>query len=253
MISMTNDPAAGLPGSRKTWTRGAVGPQPASAGREFELRAYLRDYAAMISGTPHPSLLLDHAWNVLAVNTAYENLFRTVRACPEASPDRNFLRFVLFHPDADRVLRERETSWCLPLLAQFSVALDTHGQDATLRVIREEIACDPLMNAAYQQGLPLWMHSVGPAALDHDGAVRPVQHPDPAWGATTCRVVTETPSTLRERGLSRLTLVLHPRATTPPRGTETVATDRPTDLATGPGTPGAPPRLRVVSGGPARA
>lgn len=245
MISMTNDPASGLPGSRrKTWTRDSTCLQSACAEREFELRAYLRDYTVMISGMPHPSLLLDHAWNVLAANTAYGDLFRTVGTCPEAMPDRNFLRFVLFHPDADTVLRERETSWCLPLLAQFSAALDAYGQDATLRVIREDIARDPLLNAAYQQGLPLWMHRAGPAALDHDGAVRPVRHPDPAWGSTTCRVVTETPRTLRERGLTRVTLVLHPRATTPPRA-ESVGTEA--DVHADARRPASPPRLSVVA------
>ncbi|NBE53748.1 MmyB family transcriptional regulator [Streptomyces boluensis] len=249
---MTNDPAAGLPGTRKPWTRDATGPRSASAERELELRAYLRDYTAVIAGTPHPSLLLDHAWNVLAANAAYEDLFRDVRECPEAMPGQNFLRFALFHPDACTVLREHETSWCLPLLAQFSAALDAYERDATLRVIREDIARDPLMNAAYQQGLPLWMDRTGRAALDHDGAVRPVRHPDPAWGSTTCRVLTETPSTLRERGLTRLTLVLHPRAGTTAERAEAAPADRPVDrLADRRERPAAPPRLRVVPTGPA--
>ncbi|MFM9367252.1 hypothetical protein [Streptomyces sp. Da 82-17] len=245
---MTNDPASGPTGSLKPWPHGPGHAQPASAERELELRAYLRDYTALIAATPSPSVLFDRAWNVLAANSAYEELFAGVREAPGAMPGENVLRFVLFHPDAGTVLREHETRWCLPLLAQLSAALDAYGQDATLRGIREDIARDPLMNAAYQQGLPRWMHSVGPAALDHDGAVRPLRHPDPAWGATTCRVVTDTPATLRERGLTRLTLILHPRSATP-GGRE--ATERRDSAATAPRTTEAdaratPPRLRVV-------
>ncbi|MDQ8701639.1 hypothetical protein RCO28_03915 [Streptomyces sp. LHD-70] len=234
---MANDPASGSSGSLKAWPHGTGKAQPTSAERELELRAYLRDYTALIAATPHPSLLVDHAWNVLAANPAYESLFREVREVAAAMPGENLLRFVLFHPDAGRVLREHETGWCLPLLAQFSAALDAYGQDATLRDIREEIARDPLMNAAYQQGLPRWMHSVGPAALDHDGAVRSLRHPDPAWGTTTCRIVTDTPGTLRERGLTRLTLILHARSD---------AADRLREETTARPTASTPPLLRVV-------
>ncbi|MDI3404794.1 MmyB family transcriptional regulator [Streptomyces cavernicola] len=250
---MTNDPASGSPGSLKTWPHGAAKTQPASAERELELRSYLRDYTALIAATPYPSLLLDRAWNVLAANSAYEDLFREVRDVREpaalrespaaAMPGENLLRFVLFHPDAGAVLREHETGWCLPLLAQFSAALDAYGQDATLRGIREDIARDPLMNAAYQQGLPRWMHSMGPAALDHDGAVRGVRHPDPEWGRTTCRVVTDSPGALRERGLTRLTLILHAPGR---RGEEA---GRPEAAAPPHPTVQTPPRLRVVRPG----
>ncbi len=47
-----------------------------------------------------------------------------------------------------------------------------------------------------------------PAAVEHDGAVRPVLHPDPRWGRTDCRVVGETPKTLQDMGYRRMTLVL---------------------------------------------
>ncbi|MDI3387341.1 hypothetical protein QIS99_14185 [Streptomyces sp. B-S-A8] len=238
---MANDPASGSPGPLKSWPHGAVPAQPSSAERELGLRSYLRDYTALIAATPHPSLLFDQAWNVLAASPAYESLFRDVREVPGAMPGENLLRFVLFHPDAGTVLCEHETRWCLPLLAQFSAALDAYGQDATLRGIREDIARDPLMNAAYQQGLPRWMHSVGPAALDHDGAVRPLRHPDPAWGSTTCRIVTDTPGTLRERGLTRLTLILHPRSDVP--GRRRAATAAPPGASAA---QGSSPRLRVV-------
>lgn len=64
------------------------------------------------------------------------------------------------------------------------------------------------MEAAYRQGLPHWIRAVGAEAVQHDGAVRPLLHPDPRWGATQCRVVGETPKSLENLGYTRLTLVL---------------------------------------------
>ncbi|MHC0432635.1 MmyB family transcriptional regulator [Streptomyces sp. O3] len=181
-------------------------------------RSYLRDYAAMLYATPFPSLLVNHRWDVVVANSAYDALFHSVRPHPTAMPRHNFLRFVLFHPDAADVLAEHETSWCLPMLAQFASAVETHPQDQGIQDIRLDIAADPLMNAAYQQGLPHWIRAVGSAAVDHDGAVRPLRHPDPAQGRSTCRIISETPATLRAIGFSRLTLVLQdPGLTATPR------------------------------------
>ena len=75
------------------------------------------------------------------------------------------------------------------------------------------------MDAAYRHGLPHWIRSVGPDAVEHDGAVRPLMHPDPRWGRTDCRIVGETTKTLQGMGYTRLTLVLREarRAATGPR------------------------------------
>jgi hypothetical protein len=94
------------------------------------------------------------------------------------------------------------------MLAHFSAAVERYAHDHGLQSIRRDIAQDPIMEAAYRQGLPHWIRAVGEQAVVHDGAVRPLTHPDPRWGATDCRVVDETPGTLRELGYTRLTLVL---------------------------------------------
>ena len=47
-----------------------------------------------------------------------------------------------------------------------------------------------------------------PSPAVSDGAVRPLIHPDPRRGVTHCRVVEETPQTLRDLGYTRITLVL---------------------------------------------
>ncbi|WP_152889482.1 hypothetical protein [Streptomyces adustus] len=184
--------------------RSAPRPVPESP----EARAYLQDYAVLLESTPFPSLVVDHAWDVVLANTAFESLFDEVGPHPTAMPGDNFLRFVLFHPDAGTVLGDHESSWCLPMLAHFDAAVQRHGHDLVLQAIRRDIAQDPIMDAAYRQGLPHWIRAVGEGALEHDGAVRPLLHPDPRWGATDCRIVGETPKSLHDMGYSRLTMVL---------------------------------------------
>ncbi|MEO3974630.1 transcriptional regulator [Streptomyces sp. CAU 1734] len=170
-------------------------------------RDYLRDYATMMDAVPLPSVLFDRRWDVAHVNPAFQTLFRGMGDHPTAMPDQNFLRFVLFHPDAGAVLGDRETSWCLPLLAQLESALERYENDGVLQAIRSDIADDPIMDAAYRCGLPHWMRATGAAAVHHDGAVRPLHHPDPRWGKS-CRIVDETPATLQDHGYTRMTLVL---------------------------------------------
>ncbi|MEJ8672009.1 MULTISPECIES: hypothetical protein [unclassified Streptomyces] len=173
-----------------------------------EAEAYLRDYATLVEAVPFPSVIVDHRWDVVLANTAFASLFRGVGPHPTAMPDDNFLKFVLFHPDASTVLGDHESGWCLPMLARFAAAVERHGHDHGVQAIRREIAQDPIMEAAYRQGLPHWIRAVGERAAELDGAVRPLLHPDPRWGATDCRVVDETPGTLQELGYTRLTLVL---------------------------------------------
>ncbi|MEV6177425.1 hypothetical protein ACIHAR_14595 [Streptomyces sp. NPDC052016] len=190
---------------------------PRPVPESSEAQAYLQDYAAYLEAVPFPSVVLDHRWDVVLANTAFRTLFREVGPHPTALPGDNFLRFVLFHPDASAVLGDHESSWCLPMLARFAAALERHGHDHGLQAIRREIAQDPIMEAAYRQGLPHWIRAVGEEAVEHDGAVRPLVHPDPRWGATRCRIVGDTPKTLQDMGYTRLTMVLREAAAPAPR------------------------------------
>lgn len=186
----------------------APGEPDPGAAPDPETRAYLHDYAAMMDAVPMPSVLLDRRWDVAHANHSFAALFHGMAPHPTAMPGDNFLRFVLFHPDAGAVLGDRETSWCLPLLAQLDAALERYPEDRVLQAIRGDIAGDPIMDAAYRFGLPQWMRVMGAAAVHHDGAVRPLHHPDPRWGRTECRILDETPGTLQDRGFTRLTLVM---------------------------------------------
>ena len=201
---------------------------PRSVPEGTETRTYLQDYATLLEAVTFPSVVLDHRWDVVLANTAFASLFGAVGPHPTAMPGDNFLRFVLFHPDASTVLAEHESRWCLPMLAHFAAAVEQHGHDHCLQSIRREIAQDPIMDAAYRHGLPHWIRAVGEQAVEHDGAVRPLVHPDPRWGTTDCRIVEETPRALKAMGYTRLTLVLRParrpatatrRTVRPPRTT----------------------------------
>lgn len=181
-------------------------PRPVPEG--LEAQAYLQDYATLLEAVAFPSVVFDHRWDVVLANGAFESLFRGVGSHPTAMPCDNLLRFVLFHPDAGSVLVEHEARWCLPMLAHFKAAMERCGHDQELQAIRREIAQDPIMEAAYRHGLSHWIHAVGESAMEYDGAVRPLLHPDPRWGATECRIVGDTPKMLQAMGYTRLTLVL---------------------------------------------
>ncbi|WP_405677602.1 helix-turn-helix transcriptional regulator [Streptomyces sp. NBC_00868] len=171
-------------------------------------RDYLCDYAALMESVPYPSFLVDHRWDVALTNSAFDQLFQSVRPHPTALPDDNFLRFVLFHPDAAAVLEDHEPAWCVPLLAQFATALAAAPEDEGLRSIRQEVARDPFMEAAYRYGVPHWLSMRGAEAAEQDGAVRTVRHPDPRRGLVRCRMVAETSRMLDAMGLTRITLIL---------------------------------------------
>ncbi|GGX07077.1 hypothetical protein GCM10010297_30860 [Streptomyces malachitofuscus] len=205
---------------------GGQRPAPRPVPGTPEAQAYLQDYAALLEAAPFPSLVVDHRWDVLLTNGAFRSLFEEVEPHPTAGPGDNFLRFVLFHPDAATVLGDHESSWCLPMLAHFAKTVEQHGHDHGLQAIRRDIAQDPIMEAAYRHGLPHWLRSVGERAAEHDGAVRPLLHPDPRWGATDCRIVVETTGTLQDMDCVRLTLVLreaHPVATAGRRNRRTAS------------------------------
>src|SRR5262245_36704214 len=119
---------------------GGPWPQPRPVPEDREVQAYLQDYATLLEAVPFPSLVVDHRWDVVLANGAFETLFRGIGPHPTAMPGHNFLRFVLFHPDAATVLGEHESGWCLPMLAGFKTAVERFGHDHGLQAIRREIA-----------------------------------------------------------------------------------------------------------------
>ncbi|MFI0813584.1 MmyB family transcriptional regulator [Streptomyces echinatus] len=169
--------------------------------------AFLGDYNVMMEALSLPSFVIDQRWDVKMANKAYRHLFRKVRAHPTAMPSTNFLRFGLFHPDAPMVLVDH-LKWQLAMLAQLASSLERHDDDTGLQAIRRDVYLHPVLRDAYLTDMPNWVLGSGADLVHQEGAVRELRHPDPQVGLHGCRLVEETPRSLKALGLTRLTLVL---------------------------------------------
>ncbi|MEE1737048.1 XRE family transcriptional regulator [Streptomyces sp. BE147] len=169
--------------------------------------AFLGDYGVMMDALSLPTFVIDRRWDVKMANKAYRDLFRDVRAHPTSMPSTNFLRFGLFHPDAPTVLVDH-LKWQFAMLAQLSSSLERHDDDAGLQAIRRDVYLRPPLRDAYLTDMPNWVLGSGADLVHHEGAVRELRHPDVRVGLRGCRLVEETPWSLKALGLMRLTLVL---------------------------------------------
>ncbi|MEU1076488.1 MULTISPECIES: helix-turn-helix domain-containing protein [unclassified Streptomyces] len=169
--------------------------------------AFLGDYTVMMDALSLPSFVIDQAWDVKMANKAFRDLFSGVRAHPTAMPTRNFLRFGLFHPDAPAILIDH-LKWQLAMLAQLSSSLERHSDDNGLQAIRRDVYRHAALRDAYLTDMPNWVLGTGADLVHHEGAVRVLRHPNPKVGLQGCRLVEETPRSLKALGLIRLTLVL---------------------------------------------
>ncbi|MCQ1580429.1 helix-turn-helix domain-containing protein [Streptomyces parvus] len=172
-----------------------------------DVAAFLGDYTVMLDALSLPTFVIDQRWDVKMANKAYRDLFRNVRSHPTAMPSRNFLRFGLFHPDAPSILADH-LKWQLAMLAQLSSSLERHSDDNGLQAIRRDVYLHPALRDAYLTDMPNWVLGCGADLVHHEGAVRELRHPDPRLGLQGCRLVEETPRSLKSLGLMRLTLVL---------------------------------------------
>lgn len=169
--------------------------------------AFLGDYAVLMDALSLPTLVIDQRWDVKMANKAYHDLFRNIRSHPTAMPSDNFLRFGLFHPDAPTVLADH-LKWKLAMLAQLASCLESHDEDTGLQAIRREVYMQPALRDVYLKDMPDWVLGSGADLIHHEDAVRALRHPDARLGLQGCRLVEETPRSLKALGLTRLTLVL---------------------------------------------
>ncbi|MEU3877990.1 helix-turn-helix domain-containing protein [Streptomyces sp. NPDC029704] len=172
-----------------------------------DVSAFLGDYTVMLDALSLPTFVIDQRWDVKMANKAYRDLFGNVRAHPTAMPSSNFLRFGLFHPDAPSLFADH-LKWQLAMLAQLSSSLERHSQDNELQSIRRDVYRNPALRDAYLIDMPNWILDCGADLVHHEGTVRELRHPDPHVGLQRCRLVEETPRSLKSLGLTRLTLVL---------------------------------------------
>ncbi|WP_327411338.1 helix-turn-helix transcriptional regulator (plasmid) [Streptomyces sp. NBC_01281] len=178
--------------------------QPSS--RDTAATAFLDDYRTMMNALALPTFVIDRQWDIKMANTAYRDLFSEVRPHPTAMPSDNFLRFGLFHPDAQTVLVDHAT-WQMAMLAQLSSSLERHDA-AVLQTIRRDVYRHPALRDAYLNDMPTWVLGCGADLVHYEGTVRELRHPNPQIGLQGCRLVEETPRFLQTLGLTRITLVL---------------------------------------------
>ncbi|MFJ9580813.1 helix-turn-helix domain-containing protein [Streptomyces sp. NPDC101191] len=169
--------------------------------------SFLGDYTVMLDALALPTFVIDQRWDVKMTNNAYRELFRDVKPHPTAMPCANFLRFGLFHPDAPTVLVDH-LKWQMAMLTQLSSSLERHGEDTGLQAIRRDVYLHPALRDAYLTDMPNWVLGSGADLVHHEGTVRELRHPDPSIGLQGCRLLEETPRSLKALGLTRLTLVL---------------------------------------------
>ena len=133
---------------------------PASEVATAELVVYQR----MIDGVEHPTVVYGASWDVVLTNRSYRQLFGVVRRHPTDSPLVNTTRFILFHPDAYKILGgTREAfydGWLMPSLANFSGVLGSRPGDRRLRSMEKEINQNRELRNAYRDA-PRWLAKTG--------------------------------------------------------------------------------------------
>lgn len=138
---------------------------PASEVPTAELAVYQR----MIDGIEHPCVVYGYAWDVVLTNAPYRALFGVVRRHPTDSPLINTTRFILFHPDAYRILGgDRDAfveSWLMPCVANFTSVLGQRPDDPRLRSIEKEIDARRDVRSAYRNA-PRWLARTGDMHLN---------------------------------------------------------------------------------------
>ena len=176
-----------------------------------------------------PACLTDGAWNVVAANDAYHQLFEAVSPHPLNHPTVNALRWTLFHPDAPHMLGHWRESWMLPNLCQFALALQNNQADPQLRRIRHEIADRPELEDAYLHTVPDLLAQPAQYPDDEDGAVREILAGP--GGFVPVLLTTSIPSHARDHGFRAVTLSLNVSAPA-----EHNSCDTPSIAADAPGT-----------------
>lgn len=185
---------------------------PASAKCDVEELAVYRE---LLHGTRHPSHITDYAWDSIAHNDAFEELFGHVKYHPTDAPIRNGMRYILFHPDANQILGAQDPAafheyWLMPALAQFSATLQQRPEDPRLLGIKQEIEGRRPVRLAYEK-LPDWIRAHG------DLHVRPI--PRPFWDPrskrlTSAHVITEAHLGYQSLEIHHATFVFLPQGST---------------------------------------
>ncbi|MFI2187889.1 hypothetical protein [Streptomyces sioyaensis] len=170
---------------------------------------------------PAPTALLDGTWNILACNNAYHRLFAHVPAHPRNSPTQNWLRYVLFHPDARESLGQWQERWLIGAMSDLVTTLVRQQKELSLEhlEILQDIEADPTLSNAYTCRIRRQMREAMAAPLC-DGDIRTMRIPsrsDPGGARTdiTICITAGVPLHGKAYGYKLLTLAPQDEQATP--------------------------------------
>lgn len=117
-----------------------------------------------VDGTNHVAYVMDCAFNLLAYNQAFRDVFHGLTI------PRNMLRWMLLHPDARKILGDWLQAWLPYLLAELRSVRAGLADDPTLASIERDVLADrttlgPLYETGARVHVPV------------DGNIRPMYHP----------------------------------------------------------------------------
>ncbi|MEU6277477.1 XRE family transcriptional regulator [Streptomyces populi] len=148
-------------------------------------------------GMGHMMYVADLAWNTVAHNTAFADMFIGGEA------PKNTARWMLLTDEGRTTLMDWETTWAPSLSAQLKAAMAEHPDNLDLRQIDAEVRADPVAG-------PIYLADSKPS-IAPDGVVRRLRHP--LYGPGLAKMVAATP--IASPG-SRLIIVMHePEAPSP--------------------------------------
>lgn len=193
-------------------------PPPPSSATELQLTREIAVYKLVVDSVRFPSIVTDYAADHIVSNAPFRNLFGHVPPHEYASPLKNWLRYILFHPAAPGILgggnpRAFRDYWLMPALANFIKAWQQHPADPKLLAIQQGIRRRPALRRAYEV-TPDWIHHSGDIHVN--SSARPLL--DPRTGKLGhVHVVTEGHHGYQPLALTHVTFVLSegPPATWP--------------------------------------
>ncbi|MFJ6608180.1 MmyB family transcriptional regulator [Streptomyces lydicus] len=162
------------------YARGQAPPFTLYEDSGLEVPAVWRD---VIQGcTGHVSYITDRAWNLLATNKAFDEIYEALER------PTNMMRWMLLSPaargipgDPDRpgILTDWATAWAPYVLPQLRAARARFRRDRTLFEIEQDVVADPITGPLYEERANASVHP--------DGDRRPQLHPlyGPGW-VTIC-------------------------------------------------------------------
>ncbi|MCA6096045.1 hypothetical protein LE181_28270 [Streptomyces sp. SCA3-4] len=153
----------------------ARGGQPPEAPVGLRSASVAGDWRQLLAALPLMACITDSAYNVLAYNAAFSELF------PRKQVPHNTPYWMLFNDEArSDVLIDWEDRWAPFLVGGLRMALALHEGDRTLASMGERCQADPVLGRMYGKGINCY--------ASPKTAGMPIRHPARGTGTVTALV-----------------------------------------------------------------